>query len=332
MHFLAVKINLHRKVGVERIMKNIILSITMAAVAALLAPSVQAQQTPPQAPPLPEPIALWPGTAPGEKGDVGEEKDTSPPNTTTPPGKSVMRLANVSKPTITVFRPAPQLTTGTAVIVCPGGGYSILAYDKEGTEVCQWLSSIGVTGILLKYRVPGRGGERYTAPLQDAQRAMGIVRSRAKEWNISPNQIGILGFSAGGHLSAALSTNYDTRTYPVVDAADQVSCRPDFTMLIYPAYINGKELGSTAPEIKVSRQTPPAFIVQTQDDGLVESSYVYGLALKRAEVPVELHIYPTGGHGYGLRPSPHAVSHWPQVAQEWLKSQGWLKIPSVSPR
>ena len=280
------------------------------------------------------PIALWPGTAPGDKGDIGEETDATPAaeKANTPPDQYVIRLTNVTKPTITVYRPAPGQNTGTAVVVCPGGGYSILAYNKEGTEACAWLNSMGVTGVLLKYRVPGRGGERYTAPLQDAQRALGVVRSHAKEWGIAPDRIGIMGFSAGGHLSATLSTNYETRTYPAVDEADALSCRPDFTMLIYPAYINGPVIGTTAPEIKVTAQTPPAFIVQAQDDkNYVESAYVYGLAMKRAGVPVELHIYPTGGHGYGLRPSPNEVSHWPQLAQKWLASGGYLKAPSLTP-
>jgi acetyl esterase/lipase len=265
-------------------------------------------------------VFLWPATAPGEKGDIGEEKDTSP-------GSGIIRLGNVSKPTITLFRPAADKDTGAAVIVCPGGGYSILAYDLEGSEVCDWLNSIGVTGVLLKYRVPGRGGQRHTASLQDAQRAVGIVRSRAKDWGIDPKRIGILGFSAGGHLSATASNTFDSRTYPPVDDADKTSCRPDFTILIYPAYLTEKDDSTKlAPEIKVTKQTPPAFITMTADDPVhVENAYAYGLALKRAGIPAELHIYPKGGHGYGLRPSENAVSHWPDRAADWLKGQGWLR-------
>ena len=268
----------------------------------------------------PEIIALWPGTAPGDKGDIGEEKDTSQ-------GTGIIRLANVSKPTITLFRPAGEKNTGAAVIVCPGGGYNILAYDLEGTEVCDWLNSIGVTGVLLKYRVPGRGGQRYTAPLQDAQRAIGMVRSRAADWGIDPKRIGILGFSAGGHLAATASNTFDSRTYPPVDDTDKASCRPDFTILIYPAYLTEKdETTKLAPEIKVTKQTPPAFITMTADDPVhVENAYAYGLALKRAGVSAELHIYPKGGHGYGLRPSENAVSHWPDRAGEWMKSEGLLR-------
>ena len=287
---------------------------------------VSAQETKAAASPA-EPIALWPGVAPGDKGDLGEEKDTTKHDPKVDPKKEVIRLGNVSKPTITIFQPAPDKATGAAVIVCPGGGYNILAYDLEGTEVCEWLNSIGVTGVLLKYRVPGRGGERHTASLQDAQRAIGIVRSRAKEWGLDPKRIGILGFSAGGHLSAAASTNFESRTYPLVDDADKESCRPDFTILIYPAYlVVNNDVTKLAPEIKVGANTPPAFIVMTQDDPVkVENAIGYALALKNAKVAAELHLYPSGGHGYGLRPSPQAVSGWPQRAGEWLSAQGWLK-------
>jgi acetyl esterase/lipase len=271
-------------------------------------------------------IALWPGTAPGDKGYMGEEKDTTKHDPKAKPGTEVIRLGNVSKPTITVFRPPADKDTGAAVVVCPGGGYSILAYDLEGTEVCDWLNSIGVTGVLLKYRVPGRGGQRYTASLQDAQRALGLVRSGARSWGIDPKRVGILGFSAGAHLSATASNTFDSRTYPAIDDADKESCRPDFTILIYPAYLTAKDDNiKLAPEIKVTNETPPAFVVMTEDDPIhVENAYAYGLALKNAKVPVEVHTYPKGGHGYGLRPSPNGVSHWPERAAEWLKEQGWL--------
>ncbi len=203
-----------------------------------------------------------------------------------------------------------------------------MAYDLEGTEICNWLNSVGVTGVLLKYRVPGRKGlERYTAALQDVQRAMGIVRMRSKEWGIDPKRIGVLGFSAGGHLAAAVSTNFETRTYPVVDDADKESCRPDFSVLIYPAYLTAKgDLSKLAPEINVTKETPPAFIVQTEDDPIkVENAYTYALALKNAKVPAELHVYATGGHGYGLRPTAQTVTTWPARAAEWMGAMGWLK-------
>jgi len=215
-----------------------------------------------------DPIPLWPGTAPGEAGDIGEEKDTTKPGQDGPKEKYIIRLGNVTKPTITVFRPPADKDTGAAVVVCPGGGYSILAMDLEGTEVCQWLNSVGVTGVLLKYRVPARKGmEKHAAALQDAQRALGMVRQRAKEWNVDPKRVGVLGFSAGGHLAAAVSNNYAERTYPAVDDADKQSCRPDFTVLIYPAYLVAKdETTKLSPEIKVTPETPPAFIVMTEDD------------------------------------------------------------------
>jgi acetyl esterase/lipase len=264
---------------------------------------------------------------PGEKGDIGEEIDTTKTTDGMVAGKRVIRLGNVSKPTVTVY-PAPRdKDTGAAVLVCPGGGYNILAMDLEGTEVCEWLNSIGVTGVLLKYRVPARkGGERYAAPLQDAQRALGLVRSRAKEWNIMTNRIGVLGFSAGGHLAAALSNNYEQRSYPALDEADKVSCRPDFAVLIYPAYLTRKEDGDAiSSELKITAQTPPTFLVQTEDDGVrVENSLYYYLALKKAKVAAELHAYPTGGHGYGLRPTEKAVTQWPLPAQEWMRSLGLL--------
>jgi acetyl esterase/lipase len=198
----------------------------------------------------------------------------------------------------------------------------------EGSEVCKWLNSIGVAAFLLKYRVPSRAGlEKHTAALIDAQRALGIIRHRATEWGVDPKRIGILGFSAGGHLSAMSSTHFRTRTYAPVDEADSVSCRPDFTILIYPAYLTQQnDKTQLASEVKVGEDTPEAFVAMTQDDPVqVESAFVYAQALHKAKVPCELHIYPTGGHGYGLRRSPHTVSHWPQRAGEWLAARGWLK-------
>lgn len=269
----------------------------------------------------PAPIFLWPNGAPGEKGDIGEEQVMPPQK-----GPPVMRLGNVTKPSIT-FYPAPHdKATGTTIVVCPGGAYNILAWDKEGTEVVQWLNSIGVHAVLLKYRVPRRKGlEKHAAPLQDAQRALGLVRLHANDWGINPRRVGILGFSAGGHLSAALCTNYGQRTYDPLDDADKLSCRPDFALLIYPAYLTVKEQGDKlAPELKVTGDTPPTFLVQTEDDGVrVESSLFYYLALKNAKVPVEMHLYAQGGHGYGLRPSEYPVSRWPERAESWLRSQGW---------
>lgn len=275
----------------------------------------------------PKGIELWPGGAPGEKGDLGEEQDTTKPTDNLVAGKPVIRLGNVSKPTMTVFPPPMGKNTGAAVLVCPGGAYRILALDLEGTEVCEWLNSIGVTGVLLKYRVPKRASvEKHGPALQDAQRALGLVRQHAKEWNIDANRVGVLGFSAGGHLAAALSNNYSERTYPPVDASDQVGCRPDFTVLIYPAYLALKEEGDKlAPEMKVTTRTPPAFIAMTEDDPVrVENALFYALALKNAKVPVELHVYPTGGHGYGLRRTKETVTSWPDRVEDWMRSRGYL--------
>ncbi|HVR36578.1 MAG TPA: alpha/beta hydrolase [Methylomirabilota bacterium] len=195
-------------------------------------------------------------------------------------------------------------------------------------EVCEWLNSMGVTGVLVKYRVPRREGrERYAAPLEDAQRALGLVRHRAAELGIDPERIGVLGFSAGGHLAAALSTNHESRTYDRVDAADAVSCRPDFTVLVYPGYLVVREEGDrVSPELEVTAETPPTFLVMAQDDGVrVENALFYYLALERAGVPSELHVYATGGHGYGLRRTRELVTTWPDRVVDWMRINGWLK-------
>ena len=274
------------------------------------------------------PIPLWPGAvAPGDKGDIGPETNKTPDD-------PVVRLVNVTRPTITVFRPPPDKDTGAAVIVCPGGGYNVLAWNKEGTDICDWLNATGVTAVLLKYRVPRRAGlEKHAAPLQDLQRATGIVRRRAQEWGIDPARVGVMGFSAGGHLSAALCTNFERRMYERVDAADDESCRPDFALLIYPFYLTpDDDPAKLSPEIPVGERTPPAFIVMTQDDR-VHYAYAYALALKNAKVPAELHIYARGGHGYGMRAKAGAVSAWPRLAAEWLKANGWLtaSAPPAAP-
>ena len=273
-------------------------------------------------------IPLWPKGSPDENEKLSEEHDTTTANGDLVAGKRVIRLTNVSQPTITLYRPSKGNANGTAVVVCPGGGYSILAMDLEGTEICKWLNSIGVTGVLLKYRVPQRlGDENHKLPLQDAQRALGLVRFHAKEWNLDPKRIGVLGFSAGGHLNVNLSNNFDRRAYKVVDDADQVSCRPDFSMPIYPAYLVLKNQNSQlAPELKVTTNTPPTFLIQTEDDVIqVENSLVYYKALKNAGVLVEMHLYSDGGHGYGLRPSGKLVSSWPKRAENWMRGLGLLE-------
>jgi acetyl esterase/lipase len=217
----------------------------------------------------PAPLALWPGAAPGEIAALPPEADITKATDQLVAGRRVIRLGNVSTPTITVYRPEASRDTGVAVLVCPGGGYYILAMDLEGTEVCAWLNSIGVTAVLLKYRVPAQPGQaRQAAPLQDAQRALGLVRYHAAEWRIDARRIGVLGFSAGGHLAAMLASNHSSRAYPVVDAADAVSCRPDFTVLIYPAYLvaDGTD-GPVRPEVAPHRtETPPVFLAMAEDD------------------------------------------------------------------
>lgn len=196
-----------------------------------------------------------------------------------------------------------------------------MAIDLEGTEVCDWLTSKGITCVLLKYRVPESGPyPKSAAALQDAQRAMGIVRAHAADWKLDPHRIGVLGFSAGGHLAAAISTHFDKRLYDPVDAADQLSCRPDFAVIVYPGYLAIAEQ-NFAPnaEIHVTEQTPPTFLVQAEDDPVhVENSTVYFLELKNAKVPAELHIYAQGGHGYGLRRTELPITRWPELVETWL--------------
>ncbi|HEY3840323.1 MAG TPA: alpha/beta hydrolase [Bryobacteraceae bacterium] len=274
------------------------------------------------------PIPLWRGGAPGEQPGPGNEKDTTTEKSNLVAGKRVARIGGITNPTIQVYSPPKGKNTGAAVVVFPGGGYSILALDLEGTEVCEWLNSIGVTGILLKYRVPPHpGAVRYAAPLQDSQRAVRLVRSHASEWGIGPARVGVLGFSAGGHLAAASSTNYETETYPAGDAADKLSPRPDFAVIIYPGYLTVKAEGDkVSPELKVTAQTPPTFLVQAEDDPVrVENSVFYFMALKNAKVPAEMHLFAAGGHGYGLRHTALPVTGWPALAERWMHTIGVLK-------
>ena len=273
-------------------------------------------------------MELWPNGAPGEQTELQAERDTTKPTDGLVAGKPVIRLGNVARPILSIYRPPADRDTGTAVMVCPGGGYHILAMDLEGTEVCDWLNSIGVTGVLLKYRVPKRPGlEKHAAALQDAQRAMGLIRSRAGELGLDSQKIGVLGFSAGGHLAATLSNSETQRSYPAVDEADRIPCRPNFAVLIYPAYLTVKESNDQlAPEMRVTTNTPPTFLAMTQDDPIrIETALFYALALKKAAVPVELHVYSTGGHGYGLRPSRDTVTTWPKRAEEWMRHHGWVR-------
>ncbi len=267
-------------------------------------------------------IPVWPHAAPGAQPNPTLRATPRLPRTISSPAGPSFGLATFPRLRLLSTRPTAK-NTGAAVVVFPGGAYRILAIDLEGTEVCDWLTSAGITCVLLKYRVPDSGPyPKSPAALQDAQRALGIVRSHAVEWHIDPQRIGVLGFSAGAHLAAALSTHFDQRLYDPVDAADQVSCRPDFAVIIYPGYLALAEQ-NFAPnsEIHVTDKTPPSFIVQAEDDTVhVENSTVYFLALKNAKVPAEMHLYAQGGHGYGLRRTELPVTAWPSLVETWMQT------------
>jgi acetyl esterase/lipase len=302
---------------------------SLAILLALAISSSLAAQQKPWAPPSNlTTLPLWPNGAPGQS------STPATPETTTPgpkliAGKPIVTVGNVTAPTLTVY-PAKGKTDSPAIVVFPGGGYTILAIDLEGTEVCDWLNSAGVTCILVKYRVPNSGPyPKSPAALQDAQRAMSMVREHAAEWHIDSNKLGVLGFSAGAHLAAAVSTHYDKRLYDPIDDADRQSCRPDFAVVIYPAYLAIEEKNfEPNPNIEVTAKTPPTFLLQAEDDPVhVENSVVYFMQLKKAKVPAELHVYAEGGHGYGLRKTDLPVTEWPTLAKKWLHTIGVLPNP-----
>ena len=266
-------------------------------------------------------VNLWPGKPPGETKELppeGLQKNK--------PGDTIARLENVSIPTIAVYKPAKEKDTGAAVVVAPGGGYSILAIEHEGTKVAEWLNSLGVTAILLKYRVPKRViGNTLESPaaLQDGQRAMCIARANAEKWGYDPNRLGMLGFSAGGHLTATVSC-FDKRHYDPVDEMDKVSCKPSFAVLIYPGGF--LKDGKLKPEFTIGKDSPPAFLAMSTDDPVnVENCLEYYRALKKANVPAEMHLYATGGHGYGINKVPHNCASWPDRCAEWMAARGYLK-------
>jgi acetyl esterase/lipase len=276
-------------------------------------------------------VQIWPGTAPDAQPVAGPEDETTAVKSLVA-GRTWVFVGHVSQPTMTVYSPTGK-NTGAAVVVFPGGGYEILAIDLEGTEVCDWLTSNGITCVLLKYRVPGAGlspesGAYPKSPmaLEDAQRTVGLVRFRAAEWHIDPHKIGVLGFSAGGHLVAAISTHFEQRLYPSVDAADNESCRPDFAVALYPGHMleNTTKDFELNPYVPVTSQTPPTFLVQAEDDSVdtVNNSLVYYIALKKAGVPVEMHLYPHGGHAFGLRRTEFPITGWPQLVETWLGTIG----------
>lgn len=274
-------------------------------------------------------VPIWPGVVPdAQPVDGPEESGTvvdSAGNKHLVGGRPWVYVGKVSQPTLTVYPPAGS-NTGAAVVVFPGGGYNVLAIDLEGTEVCDWLTSKGITCVLLKYRVPcvktGPYRDCATA-LQDAQRTVGIVRSQAAQRHIDPHKIGVLGFSAGGHMVAAISTHFEKRLYQPVDAADKESCRPDFAVALYPGHLAVREKNfALNPDIQVSSQTPPTFLLQAQDDPVdpVENSLVYYAALKKAGAPAEMHVYVKGGHAFGLRRTESPITAWPQLVETWLRS------------
>jgi acetyl esterase/lipase len=272
-------------------------------------------------------IPLWPGNPPGAPNvPAGEhEHDTTSPTDDMIAGRRVARIGFVSKPTLT-FYPAPVgKNTGATVVVFPGGGYKLVAYDLEGTEVCDWLNGIGVSCALVKYRVPDAGPfPKYTQDIADAQRAVRIVRQHATEWQLNPHRIGVLGFSAGGHIVAVLDAHAADAVYPAADDTDKLSARPDFALLIYPAYLHLENDSLTLrSEVKPVALTPPSFLLQTEDDPIsVENALIYYEALKQAKVPAEMHLFANGGHGYGLRPTKLPVTHWPDLAATWLHTLG----------
>ncbi len=273
-------------------------------------------------------LDVWPHTVPDDYGEIGAEMFHPPPPDTP---SDTLWLTNVTHPTLMVYQPPKAHHTGTAMLICPGGGYWSLGWDLEGTEVADWLNSIGVTGIVLKYRVPRRPGQPVAlpppGPLQDAQRALSLVRSKAREWELDPRRIGMIGFSAGAHLTLATATSFDTRTYEPFDSIDTESCRPDFAIALYPGYLVDEDRQVLVPSLRIPPDTPPVFLAHADDDRIVtaENSVLMYLALKRAGVSAELHVYATGGHGFGVRKRQQPVSSWPERCADWLQVQGVLQ-------
>jgi acetyl esterase/lipase len=280
-------------------------------------------------------VPIWPGAIPDARPFTGQETFKTTGNASLVAGKPWTYINNVSRPTMTVYSPKGQ-NTGAAVVVFPGGGYQVLAIDLEGTEACDWLVSKGITCVLLKYRVPGEGklpksGAYPASPvaLEDAQRTLGLVRFHAAEWHIDPHKIGVLGFSAGGHMVAAMSVHFAQRLYPVIDAADRESCRPDFAVALYPGHLSLADNSfALNPDIRthITRQTPPTFLLQNEDDNVdrVEDSLSYYAGLKKVGVPVEMHLYAHGGHAFGLRRTKSPATAWPQLVETWLGTIGMI--------
>ena len=298
---------------------------------AKLQPVAAKPDAPAAGPPV---VELWPGKVPDESGNIGPERVRMSPKLDRKQvevTEQTRLITGVSKPSITIYRPDPEKNTGTAMLICPGGGYWDLYWQLEGEEVAAWLNSIGVTGIILKYRVPRRPdepkGEPARRPLQDAQRAISLVRSKAGEWGINPERIGIVGFSAGGHLAIATATNFHKRTYESIDDVDEISCRPDFAIPVYSGYLKEKDKDELAPGLRVPNNTPPVFLVHGGDDLISppENSVIMYLALKRAGVSAELHVYANTAHDFGVRTNERPYSKWTTSCADWLRDGGLLR-------
>jgi acetyl esterase/lipase len=301
---------------------------------ALLA-ATRACAAPWESPPGHPQVAIWPGAIPDATPASAAPESVGPAENLVG-GKPWLAVYRVARPTMSVY-PARGTNTGAAVVVFPGGGYKILAIDLEGTEICEWFADHGITAVLLKYRVPDSGPHwdpdckchrDPPAPtaLEDAQRTLGLVRQHAAQWHVDPHKVGVAGFSAGGHLVADVSTHWNRRAYAPVDAADTLSCRPDFAVALYPGHMRehtSREY-QLNPTLPVTSRTPPTLLVQSVEDPVdpVENSVVYYLALKKAGVPVEIHLYAHGGHAFGLRPTPAAITRWPELVMTWLATIG----------
>jgi acetyl esterase/lipase len=282
-------------------------------------------------------VEVWPGQPPDDTAQAGTERvrlsqklDRKHVEVT----EQTRLITDVTKPTLTICHPAKEKDTGTAILICPGGGYWDLFWQLEGEEVADWLNSIGVTGIILKYRVPRHADEPKDLParrpLQDAQRAVSLIRSKAKGWGIDPQRIGIVGFSAGGHLAIATATSFENRTYPPMDDIDNVSCRPDFAISVYPGYLKVKDKDELAPSLRIPAGTPPVFLAHGGADIISppENSVLMYLALRKAGIPAELHVYALAAHDFGVRPSDQPCSTWTESCAAWLRHQGFLPPPA----
>jgi acetyl esterase/lipase len=320
-----------------RVLSNVSKAVIFAAGIALACGTASAQSPVWQPSAGHTQVPIWPGAVPDAQPLPGPEYMVKSQELIG--GRPAIGVYNVSEPTMTVYSPNGT-NTGAAVVVFPGGGFEELAIDLEGTEVCDWLTSRGITCVLLKYRVPSLpydwhckcrpdGLVTSTLALQDAQRTIGLLRSHAAEWHIDRQKIGVLGFSAGGYLVAEISTRFQRRLYAPVDAADKESCRPDFAVAVYPGHLwvsRDAHAYRLNPNVPVTRRTPPTFLVQAEDDNVdgVNQSVAYYIALKNAGVPVEMHLYAQGGHAFGLRPTGLPITRWPRLVETWLQTIGLI--------